>query len=474
MIRSLSLKYRIALIIFALAGIMMMAVLWLSLSLSLSSGQKELAAKEHAFLGLLQDACRMALIREEYIDLQPYVVGLQRDPQVDRIILADYKNRVLVSTDPSEVGHPMPLLHQEGDYVWRIAEITNPTGRLGILAIRFSETALKNEYQRTRSISILVAAGGITVMAFIGLWLGGLLTKRLDSLAKAAQQMAKGNLSVALAVDGTDEVAELNRLFNSMASRLEANIKDLKDRAEYIRTLMNNALDAIITIDEQGIIELTNPAAEKIFGYPASELIGTAIFSLLPGLPKEQGAASAYHTLTAAGKMSDMMAQRKDGASFPVELSVSEMCLGSRCVAIAIIRDTTDRQQAEEALRRSEESFHAAFEYAPIGMALVGLDDRFLQVNQALCSILGYRREELLAKTVIQITHPDDVLAEAQQKSTVAGKEKSFFLMEKRYLHADGHMVWGRLSVSLVNDRQGKPLYYIGQMEDITDRKEAE
>lgn len=139
----------------------------------------------------------------------------------------------------------------------------------------------------------------------------------------------------------------------------------------------------------------------------------------------------------------------------------------------AVQHELAERRRAEMELRQSEARFRNAFENAPIGMAMVGLDDRILQVNQALCDILGYTREELLATTVAAITHADDRQIEATYKTTMHDGQIETFQMEKRYLHADGHLVWGQLSVSLVKDQDGHPLYYLGQMEDITERKKA-
>ncbi len=121
----------------------------------------------------------------------------------------------------------------------------------------------------------------------------------------------------------------------------------------------------------------------------------------------------------------------------------------------------------------SEQRFRDAFENAPIGMALVSLEDQFLQVNRALCDILGYSAEELLSRTVSSITYPEDRAAEAENKTEMVKENARSFSMNKRYIHAMGHLVRGKLSVSLVVDEFRRPLYYLGQMEDITQQVEA-
>ncbi|MFO0626201.1 MAG: PAS domain S-box protein [Polyangiales bacterium] len=117
-----------------------------------------------------------------------------------------------------------------------------------------------------------------------------------------------------------------------------------------------------------------------------------------------------------------------------------------------------------------DEVLRRAFEDAPIGMALVGLDERIVEANAALCHMLGYPRDELVRRTVPQITHPDDVCLEARPKDEMRAGASLAFVIEKRYLRADGSVLVGRLSVSALLDEHGRPAYYLGQLEDVTRR----
>lgn len=131
-----------------------------------------------------------------------------------------------------------------------------------------------------------------------------------------------------------------------------------------------------------------------------------------------------------------------------------------------------DARTAE--LTASEERFRQAFDFAGIGMALVGLDGQFTRVNPACCAIVGYPAGRLLQKKFQEITHPDDLAADLQlYEELLAGHRRSYQL-EKRYLHRDGHSVWIRLTVSLVRDAAGRPLHAIAQIEDIAERKRLE
>src|SRR5262249_6458230 len=101
-------------------------------------------------------------------------------------------------------------------------------------------------------------------------------------------------------------------------------------------------------------------------------------------------------------------------------------------------------------------------------------DGRWLRVNPALCDILGYSEDELLGMTVQEITYPDDLASDIRHREKLHAGEIEAYQMEKRYIHKRGHLVWGHLSVSLVRDGLGRPLYQVGLIEDITRRREAE
>ncbi len=125
------------------------------------------------------------------------------------------------------------------------------------------------------------------------------------------------------------------------------------------------------------------------------------------------------------------------------------------------------------ALRLSEELFSNAFTHAPIGMALVSLEGRWMKVNQAICTLLGYTAGELVQKTFQDVTHPDDLEADLQHVQDLISGKGTDYHMEKRYYRKDGRLVWVELSVSLVSDKQGRPLHFISQIQNVTAAKEA-
>lgn len=143
-------------------------------------------------------------------------------------------------------------------------------------------------------------------------------------------------------------------------------------------------------------------------------------------------------------------------------------------IEISLHQFVTARDRANEELRASEERFRHAFEYAPIGMAMVALDGRWMDVNKSLCDMLGYSRDELLDTSFVELTHPDDLGKDEAAGFRLLSKEADFLQIEKRFLHKSGETVWINLSSSLVLDSDGTPSYVISQIENITQRKLAE
>jgi diguanylate cyclase (GGDEF)-like protein/PAS domain S-box-containing protein len=253
--------------------------------------------------------------------------------------------------------------------------------------------------------------------------------------------------------------------------------KEAEEKIRFQARLLDAVGEAVIAIDPDGKVVYWNRAAEELYGWSAQEAIGR---------PSIEVTASEDLWERADEKMSELRAmkswageyelRRKDGTLFPALINVTPVHdeQGNLVGMTSVSTDITDRKRAEKALKESEQRFKSSFRDASIGMALVGTDGCFLQVNRALCRIVGYSEEELLEKTFQEITHPDDLEADVEQVRRMLSGEIETYQMEKRYFHKAGHVVLVLLNVSMVHDEEGEPLYSIAQMQDVTERKQAE
>ena len=164
----------------------------------------------------------------------------------------------------------------------------------------------------------------------------------------------------------------------------------------------------------------------------------------------------------------------KDGREIPVEISLSPLESDEGTLVSAAIRDVTERKRAQMAVREAEELFHRVFDEAPIGMAMLDLDLRFVGVNEALCEITGYSREQLEATSSEAITHPDDLGEQEREIAAVLAGEAAGYRSEKRFVHAGQSPVWVAVQMTLLRDADAHPLRFLAQIQDITDRRRSE
>lgn len=141
---------------------------------------------------------------------------------------------------------------------------------------------------------------------------------------------------------------------------------------------------------------------------------------------------------------------------------------------ITAFSDVTAEQRAVSEVGLMGQMLGHAFDHAPIGIALVGTDGRWLRVNQALSDLLGYSETELLAATFQDITHPDDLEADLALLEDALSGRRSSYQLNKRYIRSDGRQIWAQLSVAVVTDKTGTPLHFISQVQDVTERHRLE
>ncbi len=240
---------------------------------------------------------------------------------------------------------------------------------------------------------------------------------------------------------------------------------------------VEQAADTIFITDLEGVIEYVNPAFERLTGYAAAELIGKTPSILKSGALPAVFYQNMWQTILAVDVFHDVVVnKKKNGDLYHENLTISPLKdpYGRIMRFIATGQDITEREQALEGLRESEQRFHATFDQAAVGIAQMALDGRWVRVNHKLCDILGYPEAELLRRTFVELTHPEHRQQDLDSRRRLVAGELPYFSMEKRCIRKDGRVIWVNLTMSLVREPCGTPKYFITVTEDITRRKDAE
>jgi PAS domain S-box-containing protein len=250
----------------------------------------------------------------------------------------------------------------------------------------------------------------------------------------------------------------------------------LRESEERYRMLFELSPDSI-AVYQDGKIIYANPATFRLLGAKApEEIIGRPMLDFVHPDYREM-VLTRSRRQEREGKSASPAEEkfvRRDGSSVDVEVMAAPFQYRGKLSHLVISRDITERKRADEMLREQEERFRTIFENANVGVCIVGLDERLIQVNRQMSAMFGYSREELERMTVNTIAYPEDAdLSPAFMQQAIDG-ETAQAGFDKRYIHKDGHVIWGHVSSSLVRDSKGSPLYFISHVQDITERKQAE
>ncbi len=241
-----------------------------------------------------------------------------------------------------------------------------------------------------------------------------------------------------------------------------------------LQAMLRTSHDIVAVVDGEARLTYASPAAERLFGRRVPPLLGTNPFTFLHPEDRDRVLGKFFESIDRPGDTDRVEARvlHDDGSWRTIEIDGTNM-LDDPAIGgfVVTCRDITDRQQAEAELREAKERFRSAFDHAPIGMALIAPGGHCFQANRAFAQMLGRAEDDLVGVAVGAITDPSDradVVTTMQRAISDAGGS---YRIEQRFLHADGRPVWVTHSGSVVRGLTGEPLYFVCQIEDVTERR---
>lgn len=253
--------------------------------------------------------------------------------------------------------------------------------------------------------------------------------------------------------------------------------EQLRSSEVKFRTVVESIGEALLITDADDAVTFMNQRVTDLTGYTEEDMLGRQAYELF--LPPEEWPEAFEHNRKRAQGISEryeMYLRCKDGEGIWTEINATPYrnAEGEIVGTLGAISDITERKASEKKLREAEELFRTTFDKTPMGMALVNMEGRYLRINEAMCQILGYSKQELLSSTFWEITYPEDYEKSMSYARRMWDGEIDSYSLEKRYQHAEGHPVWVCLSVALVRDSEGNPLHHIAQVQDISEQKRVE
>ncbi len=258
-------------------------------------------------------------------------------------------------------------------------------------------------------------------------------------------------------------------------------IRRLESNEARTRAILDMAADGVITIDERGTIESLNAAAERIFGYAAGETNGKNVTVLMPEHHRERHTASLAHYLRTGesrllGKTVELEGKRRDGSTFPLEATVSEVRLPGKRVFTGIVRDVTERKRLQEDLSRKHADLAEAQRVARLGSWTWNIVTNDLRWSDEVYRIFGVRPQEFGATydAFLESVHPDDREAVKAAVDKALADRNDTYGIEHRIVRADGSERVVHERGAVVFDGGGKPIRMVGTVHDITERRRLE
>ena len=388
------------------------------------------------------------------------------------------------SLEIGEVAVAERMLRRADSLDTPLSEALNRATTLALQQMSTQEGELQRAISAMNLIIWIWLLGGVLSLPFLVGFLRRRFHAPLTRLDNALERIRAGDLAVTLKAERPDELGRLVEHFNRMTAVLRQRASEDEQRAEdrtaaRMKLILDSALDAVVVIDSSGVIKEWSPQAEKVFGWSRDEIIDQKVSDTIvpPEFRDAHIGGLTRFALTGESRMTrqrmELSALRRDGTRFPIEITITPIRRGTQTEFSAFIRDITESKRAQVALSESEARYRAAFEQVAVGMVELDLGGKYLRVNPAFAEFVGRPVEDIVGRRFVDLTHPDDRAGDESIYARLTAGDATI-RRQKRYVRPDGSVAAASLTAAMVRDAEGKPLYVLTVVQDVTQQKRLE
>lgn len=402
----MSFRIKTILGIAVIEGLLLMLLVYTSVDYLKTSNQAEIEKRASSTASLFAAAAKDAVISSDLSTLNVLANELLTTSQVLYVNIYD-QSHLLVSVGSINSASVASLdsgIGNVDDGILDIERTVQESGfTFGKVELGFDTAELDSFIIDARTRFLTIAGIEMFLVALFSWLLGHYLTRNLALLKGASQRILKGEFKVQIPVSTDDEIGKTMLAFNQMVKKVADKNQALESANVRLNAILQTAVDGFVVIDAKGIIEEVNPAVSRLFGYSPSELIGRNVSILMPSNERNMDEEYIQHYLKSAddktvGKGRELLARKKDGSLFSIELSISKMRIDDEVLFLGLVKDLSDVKRAQVAAQRTESILLATLEGSKDALVTIDTNGAIQEVNDAACLLFRFHSEQMIGQ----------------------------------------------------------------------------
>jgi PAS domain S-box-containing protein len=411
----LSFRLKTILGIAIIEGVLLLLLVYTSVSYLKKSNQTEVEKRAQLTVSLFSVVAKDALVDVNKPKLTLLVTELSQQQEIAYVYI--YKGDDLIvamhkEDDTAVWGGNELTSSNKNDHIFNIEmPIINQKSDVGSVKIGFDRSGFDALLLQASTRFFSIAALEMLLVALFSWLLGTYLTRNLSLLQNASKLILDGQTGVQIPVSGQDEIAQTTIAFNLMVRNVDARTHALTGANIRLNTILESAADGFIVISPDGVISEANKSVTNLFGYTKEELVGQNVAKLMPmnERPMRDGYMKRYlegESAKIIGVGQELKVEHKDGRQFPVELSISKMIIDEEVLYLGFLKNLTEIKLNQEAAARTQSILLATLEASQDALITIDITGSIVEFNTAAVKLFGFSRDEVIGKHLEELIIP--------------------------------------------------------------------